>query len=85
MHRTDVSVHGFRSTFRDWAGESTNFPRELAELALAHVVAGKTERAYQRSDMLQKRHALAAAWARFCFMPPAAHAGEVVPIGRSKI
>jgi integrase len=80
MGRTDVSVHGFRSTFRDWAAERTNFPRELAELALAHRVADKTERAYQRSDMLKKRFALADAWARYCSTPSVVAAGETVVV-----
>lgn len=59
------TVHGFRSTFRDWAAECTNFPRELAEAALAHVLSDKTEAAYQRGDMLDKRRKLMAAWARY--------------------
>jgi integrase len=83
MGRTDISVHGFRSTFRDWAAEQTNFPREVAELALAHRVADKTERAYQRADMLKKRHALAEAWSKYASTPlPAAaqEPGKVVPM-----
>lgn len=62
----DVTVHGFRSTFRDWAGEQTNFPREIAETALAHVVVDKTEAAYRRGDALEKRRRLMDAWAKFC-------------------
>lgn len=58
--------HGFRSSFRDWAAEQTNYPRELAESALAHVLADKTEAAYQRSDMLEKRSKLMQAWADYC-------------------
>ena len=60
------TVHGFRSAFRDWAGERTNFPREVAEAALAHVVGDETERAYRRGDALEKRRALMEAWAIFC-------------------
>jgi integrase len=60
------TVHGFRSAFRDWAGECTNFPREIAEAALAHVVGDATERAYRRGDALEKRRALMEAWAAFC-------------------
>ena len=60
------TVHGFRSAFRDWAGERTNFPREIAEAALAHVVGDATERAYRRGDALEKRRALMEAWAAFC-------------------
>src|SRR3712207_7085240 len=50
-----ATVHGFRSSFRDWAGECTSFPREIAEAALAHVVGDETERAYRRGDALEKR------------------------------
>jgi integrase len=58
-----VTVHGFRSAFRDWAGNETHFPRELAEAALAHVIGDKAEQAYRRSDALEKRRALMDAWA----------------------
>jgi integrase len=61
-----VTVHGFRSAFRDWCGELTSFPRELAEAALAHVAGGVTERAYRRGDALEKRRAVMEAWANFC-------------------
>src|SRR5262245_20772171 len=57
------TVHGFRSSFRDWCGEATNFPREVAEAALAHVVGDETERAYRRGDALEKRRKLMHAWA----------------------
>lgn len=60
-----VTVHGFRSTFRDWAGECTSFPSEIAEAALAHVVGNETERAYRRGDALEKRRSLMAAWSNF--------------------
>jgi integrase len=66
MTRPGLTVHGFRSTFRDWAAEQTNFPREIAEAALAHVLRDKTEAAYQRGDMLERRHKLMEAWAKFC-------------------
>ena len=59
------TVHGFRSSFRDWAGEETNHPREVAEAALAHVVGDASERAYRRSDALEKRRALMDEWASF--------------------
>jgi integrase len=65
MNRTDITVHGFRSTFRDWAGEETNYPTHLAELALAHKVGSEVERAYARSDLLDKRRALMADWSAF--------------------
>ena len=61
-----ITVHGFRSTFRDWAGDCTAFPREVAEAALAHAVGDEAERAYRRSDALEKRRELMAAWAHFC-------------------
>jgi integrase len=60
------TVHGFRSAFRDWAGDQTNFPREVAEAALAHSLRDKTEAAYRRSDALEKRRALVEAWASYC-------------------
>jgi integrase len=66
MGRSGLTVHGFRSTFRDWAAECTNFPREIAEAALAHVLRDKTEAAYQRGDMLERRRMLMEAWAKFC-------------------
>jgi integrase len=60
-----VTVHGFRSAFRDWAGERTHFPREVAEAALAHLVGDAVERAYRRGDALEKRRKLMDAWASF--------------------
>lgn len=63
MDRDDITVHGFRSTFRDWSAEATNFPHELAEMALAHAVSNKVEAAYRRGDMLEKRFAMMNAWA----------------------
>lgn len=65
----EFTVHGFRSSFRDWAGERTNHPREVAEQALAHIVGDETERAYRRGDALEKRRALMDAWAQFCVAP----------------
>jgi integrase len=66
MGRDDVTVHGFRSTFRDWAAERTNFSNEVAEAALAHVIGDKTEAAYRRGDLFEKRRRLMTAWATFC-------------------
>ena len=68
---TDVkaTTNGFRSTFRDWAGDMTNFPRELCEQALAHVIADETEAAYRRSDALAKRRLLMDEWAAYCDFP----------------
>jgi len=74
--------HGFRSSFRDWVGESTNFPREIAEAALAHTVGDETERAYRRGDALEKRRLLMEAWAGFLDTPNAS--ASVVPIGAGK-
>jgi integrase len=65
MNLASVTVHGFRSAFRDWAGNETHFPREVAEAALAHVIGDAAERAYRRGDALEKRRALMEAWARF--------------------
>jgi integrase len=76
----DCTVHGFRSTFRDWCSERTNFPREVAEMALAHVVGDQTERAYARGDLLAKRQQLMSAWARYCTTPGRATKGEVVAL-----
>jgi integrase len=61
----DITAHGFRSTFRDWASERTNFPREVCEMALAHSIRDKTEAAYRRGDLFEKRHALMTAWEEF--------------------
>jgi integrase len=66
MGRDDLTVHGFRSSFRDWCAEATNYPRELAEKALAHMLGDETERAYQRGDMLERRRHLMHAWAEAC-------------------
>jgi integrase len=83
MRRTgagNFTVHGFRSAFRDWAGERTNFPREIAEAALAHVVGDETERAYRRGDALEKRRELMSAWAAFC----EGGGSNVVPLRHAK-
>jgi integrase len=61
-----ATVHGFRSSFRDWAGNETHFPRELAEAALAHVIGDRSEQAYRRGDALEKRRVLMEAWAGYC-------------------
>ena len=66
--------HGFRSTFRDWAAERTNYPRDMAEMALAHAIDSKTEEAYRRGDMIEKRRRMMADWAAFC--------GKVAASGR---
>lgn len=66
MKRDDLTVHGFRSTFRDWAAECTSFPAEVAEMALAHVVHDKVEAAYRRGDLFEKRRQIMGDWAKFC-------------------
>jgi len=66
MQRPDVTVHGFRSTFRDWAAEQTHFPGEVVEMALAHTIRDKTEAAYRRGDLMAKRRELMEAWAGYC-------------------
>lgn len=65
MGRPDLTVHGFRSTFRDWAAETTHFPNEMVEMALAHIIENKVEAAYRRGDLFQKRRELMDAWAGF--------------------
>jgi integrase len=69
--RPGYTVHGFRSTFRDWAAEETHYPSDVAEMALAHVVSNATEAAYRRGDLLEKRRALMADWAAFVSTKPA--------------
>jgi integrase len=66
MDRNDLTVHGFRSTFRDWAAECTNYPREVCEMALAHVVSDQVEAAYRRGDLFEKRRQLMADWGKHC-------------------
>jgi integrase len=70
MGRADLTVHGFRSSFRDWAAERTNFPSEVAEMALAHAVGSKVEAAYRRGDLFEKRRRLMQQWATFCTAAP---------------
>lgn len=77
MEWADLTAHGFRSTFGDWCSESTNYPGEVAETALAHVNGDKTEAAYLRGDLMEKRRRLMADWGTFCGRV-AAPAGEVV-------
>jgi integrase len=66
MGRANLTAHGFRSTFRDCAAEQTDYPREVAEMALAHTVGDKVEAAYRRGDLFQKRRDMLAEWARHC-------------------
>jgi integrase len=82
MGRADLTAHGSRSSFRDWAAERTNFPSEVAEMALSHVVGNKVEAAYRRGDLFDKRRRLMGAWAEYLAMPRAA--GTVVQIHAGK-
>lgn len=80
MGRQKITVHGFRSTFMDWAHEQTAFTKVVIDMALAHVVGDKVEAAYRRGDLFAKRARLMADWARYCTTPPAAARGEIVSI-----
>jgi integrase len=71
LKREDITAHGFRSSFRDWAAEKTRFPRSVCEAALAHVVKDKTEAAYFRSDLFEQRRQLMNAWDKFATTTPA--------------
>jgi integrase len=75
--RDDLTAHGFRSSFRDWASERTAFPAEVAEMALAHAVSDKTVAAYKRTDLFDKRRRLMDAWAEFCATPKEAARSNV--------
>jgi integrase len=77
-----ITRHGFRSSFRDWAAETTNFPNHVVEMALAHAVGDAVEAAYRRGDLLEKRRKLMEAWAAYCERKPSA---EVVPIQRMSV
>ena len=61
-----VTVHGFRSSFRDWAAETTSYPSEVVEMALAHTIKNQAEAAYRRGDLMEKRSQLKADWTRYC-------------------
>ena len=84
MGRSDLTVHGFRSTFRDWVSERTSFPREVAEMALAHAIGDKVEAAYRRGDLFEKRQKLMEAWSTYCgtTLP---QSGKLTPIRGSKL
>jgi hypothetical protein len=76
--KSDATVYGFRSPFRDWASERTTFAREICEAALAHIVKDKTEAAYRRGDLFEKRRDLMATWAAFLTASEAA----IIPLRR---
>jgi integrase len=78
IKRGDLTAHGFRSSFSDWAAERTAYPQEVVEMALAHAVENKVEAAYRRGDLFLKRRRLMADWAKFCETPPTG--GAVIPL-----
>jgi len=81
MKRTDITVHGFRSTFRDWAAEQTAYPREIVEACLAHASGDKVERAYLRTDFFDRRRQLMDVWGRCCAEPASKVTGKVLAFG----
>jgi integrase len=81
--RPDVTTHGFRSCFRDWAAELTSTPNHVVEMALAHTIGNAVEAAYRRGDLYDKRCKLMDAWAAYCSAAPATGA-DVIPIGRAR-
>lgn len=83
MGRDDITVHGFRSSFRTWAGAETNIPREIAEAALAHDIRTEVEAAYQRGDLLDKRRGLMELWANYCAQPAIKKTATVTTINRA--
>ena len=84
MGHADLTAHGFRSTFRDWAAECTPFPNEVAEMALAHAIDDKTEAAYRRGALFEKRRRLMDAWAEYVAATPVKQSKKVVALRRSK-
>jgi integrase len=76
----DLTVHGFRSSFRDWVAERTHFPGEVAEMALAHAVGDKVEAAYRRGDLFDRRRRIMAEWAKFCATPQDAGQRKVIAL-----
>jgi integrase len=77
------TVHGFRSSFRDWAAERTNYPNHVAEAALAHAVADKVEKAYRRTDLFEKRRRLMADWATWCSRPVPVEPGKIIALQKA--
>jgi integrase len=85
MNRAEITVHGFRSTFRDWAAETTAYPNDVVEMALAHTVGNKVEAAYRRGDLFEKRRKLVVEWARYCAKVPAEEIGRTAVPMRSRV
>jgi integrase len=84
MNRKDVTVHGFRSTFRDWAAERTNYPNHVVEMALAHTIGSAVEAAYRRGELIEKRRKLTEAWAKYCTTRPVEAGTKVVSLRRAR-
>jgi integrase len=84
MGRGDITVHGFRSSFRDWASECTNSPHEVAEMALAHAIKNKAEASYRRGDLFDKRRKLMDAWAKHCSTAKTPEKNDVAKAGRRR-
>jgi integrase len=83
--RPELTVHGFRASFRTWAAERTNFPHHVCEAALAHTIPDAVVRSYQRGDLFNKRCELMRAWSEYCASPPAGQkTGKVTPIRRRR-
>ncbi len=80
--KAKITVHGFRSSFRDWGSETTGFPHEVCEMALAHAIANKAEAAYRRGDLFEKRRKLMAAWAGYCATPKSA---KIIPLRKQAL
>jgi integrase len=80
MDRDEITVHGFRSTFRDWVAEQTNYPNHVVEMALAHTIGDKVEAAYRRGDLFNKRRRLMDEWARYCARKPVVNSGVIIPL-----
>ena len=78
--RTDITTHGMRSTFRNWCAERAAFPDHIAEMSLAHTVGSGVERAYRRTDLIEKRRKLMQLWADYCYSRPAEDGDNVVPL-----
>ena len=83
MGRGDLTAHGFRSTFRDWAAEQTAYPSEVVEMSLAHTITNKVEAAYRRGDLIEKRRRLMNDWAQYC-ATVATTTGKVLPMRSTK-
>tara|TARA_R100000322_G_scaffold140457_1_gene96196 strand:- start:588 stop:878 length:291 start_codon:yes stop_codon:yes gene_type:complete len=80
MGRNEITVHGFRSTFRDWVAERTAYPSDVAEMALAHSIPSRVEAAYRRGDLFDKRRALMEEWERFIATPSVDAESYIIPI-----